>query len=41
MMLPFVLFADADGGFLDGSSGLVRPGDLVATAQRLVDAAKG
>jgi hypothetical protein len=40
MMLPFVLFADAEGGFLDGSSGLVRPGDLVATAQRLVDAAK-
>ena len=40
MMLPFVLFADAEGEYLAGSSGLVRPADLLATAQRLVDAAK-
>ena len=32
MMLPFVLFADAEGEYLDGSSGLVRPADLLATA---------
>ena len=25
MMLPFVLFADADGGFVDGYSGVVSP----------------
>jgi hypothetical protein len=30
MMLPFILLADADGGFLGGSSGAVTPEDLVA-----------
>lgn len=38
MMLPFVLFADADGRFLDGSSGAVNPATFVKTLQRLVAA---
>ena len=29
MMLPFVLFADADGKFLDGYSGVVTPPYLI------------
>ena len=29
MMLPFVLFADADGTYLDGYSGVVPPPDLL------------
>ena len=35
-MLPFVLFADARGRFLGGSSGAVDPLQLVRTLQRLV-----
>ena len=35
MMLPFVLFADAAGQFLEGSSGLVNPRDFAATLRRL------
>jgi hypothetical protein len=34
-MLPFVLFTDAAGGFLDGSSGLVDPTRFRATLERL------
>jgi hypothetical protein len=34
-MLPFVLFTDADGRFLDGSSGLVDPARFRATLERL------
>ncbi|MBI1380595.1 MAG: DUF255 domain-containing protein [Planctomycetaceae bacterium] len=40
MMLPFVLFADANGQFLEGSSGAVSPAAFRATLERLV-AAKG
>ncbi|MDG1048970.1 MAG: hypothetical protein P8R46_02060 [Planctomycetota bacterium] len=29
MMLPFVLFADADGNYLDGYSGVVTPPYLI------------
>lgn len=29
MMLPFVLFAEADGSFLDGYSGVVTPPYLI------------
>ena len=29
MMLPFVLFADADGNYLDGCSGVVTPPYLI------------
>jgi thioredoxin-related protein len=35
MMLPFVLFADAQGQFLEGTSGLVEPKRFVATLKRL------
>jgi len=35
-MLPFVLFADAQGRFLGGSSGLVQPPAFVKTLQALV-----
>lgn len=28
MMLPFVILADAEGGFLDGKSGVVDPAQL-------------
>ena len=38
MMLPFVLFTDADGNFLDGSSGPVDPSAFQATLERLVSA---
>jgi hypothetical protein len=38
MMLPFVLFADADGQFLDGYSGVVTPPYLVKTLEKLVHA---
>ena len=36
MMLPFVLFADGNGQFLDGSSGAVSPTAFRATLERLV-----
>ena len=36
MMLPFVLFADADGGFLGGYSGVVTPPYLIQTLDPLV-----
>jgi hypothetical protein len=36
MMLPFVLFTDAEGRFLAGSSGAVDPKRFVATLQELV-----
>ena len=36
MMLPFVLFADAEGGFLGGYSGVVTPPYLVKTLDELV-----
>ena len=36
MMLPFVLFADAEGEFLDGYSGVVTPPYLLKTLGRLV-----
>ena len=35
MMLPFVLFVDADGKFLDGFSGSVNPSLLVSTCKRI------
>ena len=35
MMLPFVLFCDADGQFLGGFSGLVTPEKLVETLEDL------
>jgi hypothetical protein len=35
-MLPFVLFADADGRFLGGSSGNVLPQTFVKTLERLI-----
>ena len=38
MMLPFVLFADADGKFLDGYSGVVTPPYLIKTLQKLTSA---
>ena len=34
-MLPFVLFADAQGRFLEGSSGAVDPKRFAQTLQRL------
>jgi hypothetical protein len=34
-MLPFVLFADAEGRFLEGSSGAVDPKRFVQTLERL------
>ena len=34
-MLPFVLFADSQGRFLEGSSGAVDPKRFVQTLQRL------
>ena len=37
-MLPFVLFADSHGRFLEGSSGAVDPRRFVETLQRLVGA---
>lgn len=38
MMLPFVLFADADGNFLDGYSGVVAPPALIKTLKKIVQA---
>ena len=35
MMLPFVLFADAEGKFLAGSSGFVNPATFRATLEKL------
>ena len=35
MMLPFVIFADADGKFLGGSSGMVNPATFLKTLQQL------
>ena len=35
MMLPFVIFADADGNFLAGSSGFVNPASFKSTLERL------
>lgn len=35
MMLPFLLFADADGNFLDGYSGVVTPPYLIKTIGKL------
>ena len=35
MMLPFVIFADADGRFLAGSSGFVSPAAFRATLEKL------
>ena len=35
MMLPFVMFADAQGSFLGGSSGFVNPATFRATLEKL------
>jgi len=35
MMLPFVIFADAQGRFLEGSSGAVHPATFASTLRRL------
>ena len=35
MMLPFVFFTDADGGFLAGSSGFVNPATFKSTLEKL------
>jgi hypothetical protein len=35
MMLPFVLFAEADGSFLGGSAGPVNPITFAATLKRV------
>ena len=37
-MLPFVLFADSEGRFLEGSSGAVDPQRFVETLRRLAGA---
>ena len=37
MMLPFVIFADADGEFLDGYSGVVTPPYLKKTLEALIE----
>lgn len=36
MMLPFVLFADADGEFVTGYSGVVTPPYLIKTLDELI-----
>jgi starvation-inducible outer membrane lipoprotein len=36
MMLPFVIFADADGRFLAGSSGFVNPATFKSTLEKLI-----
>jgi hypothetical protein len=36
-MLPFVIFTDADGRFLDGSSGAVAPARFQRTLEALID----
>ena len=38
MMLPFVLFADAQGNYLDGYSGAVSPPYLKKTLEKLIAA---
>jgi hypothetical protein len=38
MMLPFVIFTDSSGKFLEGSSGMVNPATFVKTLQRLTKA---
>ena len=37
-MLPFVIFADAKGNFLDGYSGVVTPPYLIQTIEKLIGA---
>ncbi len=37
MMLPFLIFADAQGEFLDGYSGVVTPPFLLKTIHQLID----
>ena len=37
-MLPFVIFADADGQYLDGYSGVVTPPYLIRTLTKLIEA---
>ena len=37
-MLPFVIFADSNGKFLGGSSGMVNPATFVKTLQQLTKA---
>lgn len=39
MMLPFVLFTDADGRFLEGSSGAQNPANFAAALKRVSGAA--
>ena len=36
MMLPFVIFADAEGRFLAGSSGFVNPTMFKSTLEKLI-----
>ena len=36
MMLPFMLFADSTGQYLEGTSGLVHPTAFLETLKRLV-----
>jgi starvation-inducible outer membrane lipoprotein len=36
MMLPFVIFADAEGRFLTGSSGFVNPAQFKTTLENLI-----
>ena len=36
MMLPFVLFADAEGNFLDGYAGACTPPYLIKTLNKIV-----
>lgn len=36
MMLPFVMFADAEGQFLDGYSGAASPPYLIKTLNKLI-----
>ena len=36
MMLPFVIFADSNGGFLDGYAGTASPPYLVRTINKLI-----
>lgn len=35
MMLPFILFTDAEGGYLAGTTGLVRPDDFRKAVEEL------
>ena len=41
MMLPFVLFADAEGRFVDGYSGVVTPPFLLRKLKELAGKPKG